>query len=339
VPLVNGSTITAASYLHRDALGSFRAITDAAGAKVESAFYKPFGEQTEWLSPAAPAPEAKGWIGERFDASAGLQYLNARYYDPELGMFIQPDWFEVTQPGVGRNRYSYSFNDPVNARDPGGNAAVYKDGEYYGQIEPGEPGYDDDSSRSGILPSEWVDFNRGRGEAGGLNGHDSTGKTCAHCYNITSMFSFSTSVLNRSSGKAIVKIYALSGPGLAEASRNALLYFQSPEGLATLARAKRAGHVIDMFEMFPFDDRSYEGFRYGMGVRNTLDIYFNRNTPMYSAMDGQQYRTTLDQLFAHELGHAVYGAGITKADEISNIRDHENKYLAHLSRPLRTLEY
>jgi RHS repeat-associated protein len=123
VRLVNGSTITAASYLHRDALGSVRAITDAAGAKVESAVYKPFGEQTEWLSPAAPAPEAKGWIGERFDASAGLQYLNARYYDPELGMFIQPDWFEVTQPGVGRNRYSYSFNDPVNGRDPGGNDA------------------------------------------------------------------------------------------------------------------------------------------------------------------------------------------------------------------------
>jgi len=100
-----------------------RAITDAAGDKVESAVYKPFGEQTEWLSPAAPAPEAKGWIGERFDASAGLQDLNARYYDPELGMFLQPDWFEVTQPGVGRNRYSYSFNDPVNGRDPGGNNA------------------------------------------------------------------------------------------------------------------------------------------------------------------------------------------------------------------------
>jgi RHS repeat-associated protein len=120
VRLVNGFTITAASYLHRDALGSVRAITDAAGVKVESAFYKPFGEQTKWLSPAAPAPEAKGWIGERYDASAGLQYLNARYYDPELGMFIQPDWFEVTEPGVGRNRYSYSFNDPVNGRDPGG---------------------------------------------------------------------------------------------------------------------------------------------------------------------------------------------------------------------------
>ncbi|WP_259806437.1 hypothetical protein [Aliiroseovarius crassostreae] len=36
-------------------------------------------------------------------------------------MFIQPDWFEVTQPGIGTNRYAYSFNDPVNLNDPNGN--------------------------------------------------------------------------------------------------------------------------------------------------------------------------------------------------------------------------
>lgn len=44
------------------------------------------------------------FIGERFDDDSGLQYLNARYYDPELGIFIQPDWFEVTWRGVGTNR-------------------------------------------------------------------------------------------------------------------------------------------------------------------------------------------------------------------------------------------
>ncbi len=72
-------------------------------------------------------PETKGVIGERFDADAGLQYLNARYYDPKLAMFIQPDWFEVAKAGVGTNRYAYSFNDPVNKMDPGGNFAVVDD--------------------------------------------------------------------------------------------------------------------------------------------------------------------------------------------------------------------
>jgi RHS repeat-associated protein len=109
------------SYLHRDHLGSVRAITDTTGARVEAATYKPFGEQTEFVQPGLPAPESKGWIGERYDADAGLQYLNARYYDPVLGMFLQPDWFEVLKPGVGTNRFSYSFNDPVNRLDPMGN--------------------------------------------------------------------------------------------------------------------------------------------------------------------------------------------------------------------------
>jgi len=64
--------------------------------------YRPFGEAVEFVTDPAALPETKGFIGERFDADAGLQYLNARYYDPKLGMFIQPDWFEVTKAGSGR---------------------------------------------------------------------------------------------------------------------------------------------------------------------------------------------------------------------------------------------
>ena len=89
--------------------------------KIEAALFKPFGEQSEWVLPGNTAPETKGWIGERYDADAGLQYLNARYYDPELSLFLQPDWFEVTKAGGGTNRFSYSASDPVNKFDPGGN--------------------------------------------------------------------------------------------------------------------------------------------------------------------------------------------------------------------------
>ena len=110
-----------ASYLHRHHPCTNRPITNATGPSAKSAIYKPFGEQTEFVQPGLTAPESKGWIGQRYDADAGLQYLNARYYDPVLGMFLQPDWWEVLQPGVGTNRFSYSFNDPVNLSDPNGN--------------------------------------------------------------------------------------------------------------------------------------------------------------------------------------------------------------------------
>jgi hypothetical protein len=38
--------------------------------------------------------------------------------------FIQPDWLDPTQPGVGTDRYAYSGNDPINNFDPGGNSWV-----------------------------------------------------------------------------------------------------------------------------------------------------------------------------------------------------------------------
>lgn len=105
--------------LHRDGLGSLRAVTSGTGLRTETSSYRPFGEQSE-ATYALNTPESKGYIGERYDAGAGLQYLNARYYDPQLAMFLQPDWWEVTKEGVGTNRYAYSFNDPINSKDPTG---------------------------------------------------------------------------------------------------------------------------------------------------------------------------------------------------------------------------
>ncbi|MEN8833416.1 MAG: RHS repeat-associated core domain-containing protein [Pacificibacter sp.] len=114
-------------FLHKDQLGSIKMITDMAGEKVKRSTYEPFGEANDTVLKLNAAAETKGFIGERFDADAGLQYLNARYYDPRLGMFIQPDWFDPTMQGVGTNRYSYSFNDPVNLSDPNGNKSILDD--------------------------------------------------------------------------------------------------------------------------------------------------------------------------------------------------------------------
>jgi RHS repeat-associated protein len=71
------------------------------------------------LNPLTPS-EPKGFIGERTDPETGLTYLNARYYDAALGRFLSPDWWEITDPAVGTNRYAYALNDPVNKSDPNG---------------------------------------------------------------------------------------------------------------------------------------------------------------------------------------------------------------------------
>ncbi len=50
----------------------------------------------------------------------GLQYLNARYYDPAGARFISPDDWDPTMQGVGSNRYAYAGQDPINKSDPNG---------------------------------------------------------------------------------------------------------------------------------------------------------------------------------------------------------------------------
>lgn len=55
---------------------------------------------------------------------------NARYYDPELGLFLQPDWWKVTESDVGTNRYASSANDPLNLSDPSGNLPEFGYFEY-----------------------------------------------------------------------------------------------------------------------------------------------------------------------------------------------------------------
>lgn len=41
---------------------------------------------------------------------------------PADAKFIQPDWLDPTERGVGTNRYAYSNNDPINKSDPNGHA-------------------------------------------------------------------------------------------------------------------------------------------------------------------------------------------------------------------------
>ena len=63
--------------------------------------------------------------GYRYDTETGLYYLQSRYYDPEMGRFINQD--ELTSTGQGlleHNMYAYCNNNPVNSLDVNGEIAI-----------------------------------------------------------------------------------------------------------------------------------------------------------------------------------------------------------------------
>ncbi|MCE7980175.1 MAG: hypothetical protein DYG89_03215 [Caldilinea sp. CFX5] len=63
--------------------------------------------------------------GQREEAGLGLYYYGARWYDPALGRFIQPDTI-VPNPGDVQSfdRYAYVNNNPLKYSDPSGHYAI-----------------------------------------------------------------------------------------------------------------------------------------------------------------------------------------------------------------------
>ncbi len=93
---------TPVAFLFKDQLGSLRRETDVNADILSVSTYLPFGKQIRSTMDAALGTESDdvGWIGERYDAKAELQYLNARYYDPELGSYIPPDTSPQPHPTI-----------------------------------------------------------------------------------------------------------------------------------------------------------------------------------------------------------------------------------------------
>lgn len=64
----------------------------------------------------ASLPRENTYTGQKKDTSTNLMYYNARYYNPETGLFIQAD-----SADDGLNRYAYVGGNPIMMTDPSGN--------------------------------------------------------------------------------------------------------------------------------------------------------------------------------------------------------------------------
>jgi RHS repeat-associated protein len=62
----------------------------------------------------------RGWIGQTKDASTGLQYLNARYYDPAIGRFTATDPLADLAKVASLDAYGYGHGSPATLTDPTG---------------------------------------------------------------------------------------------------------------------------------------------------------------------------------------------------------------------------
>jgi RHS repeat-associated protein len=113
---------TATDYQVKDHLNSNRLTSRHSPATFETHNYSPAGQPLTNNGSTIAGGEGggRGYINERYDAETGLQYLNARYYDPHLYRFLTPDTWDPMLAGVDVNRYAYAGNDPVNLSDPSG---------------------------------------------------------------------------------------------------------------------------------------------------------------------------------------------------------------------------
>jgi RHS repeat-associated protein len=104
------------TYVYTDPQGTPIAEADEQGNITKTFDYRPYGEQA-----LGQPPNGVGYTGHVNDPDTGLVYMQARYYDPELGRFLSVDPVGP-KPGdvFGFNRFAYARNNPIANIDPNG---------------------------------------------------------------------------------------------------------------------------------------------------------------------------------------------------------------------------
>ena len=104
--------------------GDVVAILDSSGEMVVGYIYDAWGrliKTTDGSDPVLVSYNPLRYRGYVYDWETGLYYLQSRYYNPEIGRFINADSLVSTGQGMlGYNMFAYCGNNPVNRVDSTG---------------------------------------------------------------------------------------------------------------------------------------------------------------------------------------------------------------------------
>ena len=99
-----------------DNLGSVRSLVEYDGDIVSTYSYDSYGNVTVLVGTITDTRYL--FTGQEYDASTGLYYYDARWYDPTIGKFISED--PISFFGGDTNLYRYVGNNPLNYTDSRG---------------------------------------------------------------------------------------------------------------------------------------------------------------------------------------------------------------------------
>ena len=115
------STATPVTYYYLTNLqGDVTGILDASGTSVGAYTYNAWGKLLSSTGDMASINPLR-YRGYYYDAETGLYYVSSRYYDPEIGRWINADSNIVPSQGfLGYNMFAYCNNNPIKYDDQGG---------------------------------------------------------------------------------------------------------------------------------------------------------------------------------------------------------------------------
>ena len=111
-------------YFRKNFRNDVLAILNASGEVVVEYSYGPWGNilaVTGTLASTLGADNPFRYRGYYYDTETGFYYVSSRYYDPEVGRYLNADGYVSTGQGIlGNNMFAYCGNNPVNNCDPSG---------------------------------------------------------------------------------------------------------------------------------------------------------------------------------------------------------------------------